>query len=208
MEIFLVRHGESEANISKTLSNPKTALTANGIKQAEKLAERLSKMTVDLIFASDYVRAMRTAEIINEKCKSVLLTEPLIREKTVPSKSQGQLISSQEHKDYVKQLLLHLADPNWHHSDEENAFDVHERARKFAEKILKRKEKTILVVSHIGFLRSFMATVMLGDLWNPEVSSKVYDFLKHGNTAISRLIIDEKGRFKLTNWNDEAHLAE
>ncbi len=208
MEIILVRHGQSETNVSKTLSNPQTVLTKDGIEQAEKLATRLSTFSIDLILASDYVRAMQTAEIINKKCQTEMLTEPLIREKTVPTKMQGQSEKSTDHQDYVKQLLEHLTEPDWHYADEENVFDVHKRAKEFANKLTALNKSTVLVVSHTGFLKVFLATIMLGDLWNPVVSRKVYDFMKHGNTAISRLTINEKGQFKLVNWNDEAHLGE
>lgn len=208
MEIILVRHGQSETNVSKTLSNPQTVLTKDGIKQAEKLAARLSTFNIDLILTSDYVRAMQTAEIINKSCRSEMLREPLIREKTVPTKMLGQSAKSTDHQDYVKQLLEHLAEPDWHYADEENVFDVHKRAKEFANKLTALNKNNVLVVSHTGFLKVFLATIMLGDHWNPVVSRKVYDFLKHGNTAVSRLHLDDKRRFKLINWNDEAHLGE
>jgi 2,3-bisphosphoglycerate-dependent phosphoglycerate mutase len=71
MTVFIfVRHGFSENNamdILETDPNNKTPLTKEGVKQAEEVAEQLSKLKVSEIFSSPIYRAYETASIINKK---------------------------------------------------------------------------------------------------------------------------------------------
>ncbi len=66
--LVVVRHGESEANISGIVSdkNIDHQLTARGVLQAEETAARLKNENFDLIVCSTRTRARRTAQIINQ----------------------------------------------------------------------------------------------------------------------------------------------
>lgn len=71
VNIFLVRHGESLANSKKISQGNRdrwedTSLTRKGKEQAKKVAERLMREKIDLIYSSDLKRAKETAEIINK----------------------------------------------------------------------------------------------------------------------------------------------
>jgi probable phosphoglycerate mutase len=68
MRLYFVRHGESEANVSRQFSNKfydRHPLTATGRAQAEKLAEMLRDVKFDAIYVSPLLRARQTAEIIS-----------------------------------------------------------------------------------------------------------------------------------------------
>jgi broad specificity phosphatase PhoE len=62
--IFLIRHGETAANASRIVQTPDVPLSERGIRQAERLAERLARQGVGAIISSDYARAQMTAERI------------------------------------------------------------------------------------------------------------------------------------------------
>jgi len=66
MKIFFTRHGESEANILRIISNRDLPhhLTEKGITQAQMLAETLRKCSIMKIYCSPIPRARQTAEII------------------------------------------------------------------------------------------------------------------------------------------------
>jgi probable phosphoglycerate mutase len=69
MRFYFVRHGESEANVSKQFSNKMHELhplTARGREQAEKLAGTLRAIKFNAIYASPLLRARQTAEIVNQ----------------------------------------------------------------------------------------------------------------------------------------------
>ena len=62
--IYLIRHGESEDNVSHVESRDHTPLSESGKKQAEKLAERFSSVPVDAILSSPFTRAHDTADAV------------------------------------------------------------------------------------------------------------------------------------------------
>ena len=63
--IYLVRHGESEANINKKFCGiTDVELSGTGIKQAINAGEKLKEETIHNIFSSPLRRAQNTAEII------------------------------------------------------------------------------------------------------------------------------------------------
>lgn len=64
MEIYLIRHGETEANLDPTKP---PILTENGKKQVNLLANSLKEEKVDLIISSDLERAQLTAKEIQSK---------------------------------------------------------------------------------------------------------------------------------------------
>lgn len=63
MKLYLVRHGESEANRSNTLSTPTVELTENGKRDAENAGALLRGLSFDRVFVSPYTRARQTQEI-------------------------------------------------------------------------------------------------------------------------------------------------
>jgi broad specificity phosphatase PhoE len=64
--LYLVRHGENPANITKELSYKLIdySLTAKGVLQAEQTADHFKAIPLDAIYASPLKRARETAEII------------------------------------------------------------------------------------------------------------------------------------------------
>jgi probable phosphoglycerate mutase len=64
-EIILARHGETKWNVEEVFrGRTDVELNQTGIKQAELLAEYLSKHKIDAIYSSPLKRAVKTAEII------------------------------------------------------------------------------------------------------------------------------------------------
>jgi broad specificity phosphatase PhoE len=80
--IFLVRHGESEANIGCS-DDPNCDLTDRGVQQAKDLGAQLAAGT-DLAgfvgLVSPYRRARRTAQAISDATGLAFTVEPQIRE--------------------------------------------------------------------------------------------------------------------------------
>ena len=62
MKLYFVRHGESQGNVAGIHQSGSVALSENGIIQAQKVAERFATIAIDVIFASDYTRALETAK--------------------------------------------------------------------------------------------------------------------------------------------------
>ena len=67
--LILVRHGESNATVRRSIGGPRTCdgLSDLGLAQAERLRDRLAapgEITADALYSSNYPRARETAEVI------------------------------------------------------------------------------------------------------------------------------------------------
>lgn len=72
MRIYLVRHGESEANVNKALGMERAdhtiGLTERGLKQAAGVADWLNeRVGTARVWTSPYLRARQTAQVIYDK---------------------------------------------------------------------------------------------------------------------------------------------
>ena len=82
MRLLLARHGESEANTLRVISNRNFphALTARGMVQAAALAQKLQDLKITKVYASPILRAMQTAEIISNHLGLDVSIEDALRE--------------------------------------------------------------------------------------------------------------------------------
>lgn len=65
MKLWLVRHGETEANVAGLYSgHAPTALTERGIRQAQTLGKRLQAVPFQRVFCSELERTQRTASLL------------------------------------------------------------------------------------------------------------------------------------------------
>lgn len=82
MKLYFTRHGESQANIERIISNRDLPhpLTAKGRAQALALAEALSSAAISAIYASPILRAQQTAHIIGERLGLPVMTSAALRE--------------------------------------------------------------------------------------------------------------------------------
>lgn len=81
MAIYLVRHGETDYNVSRVLQLPDVGLSARGLEQADKLARRLAGEGISEILCSDLRRAVMTAERLQAATGAELRLSPLLRER-------------------------------------------------------------------------------------------------------------------------------
>ena len=67
MNLYFVRHGESQANLLNEISNHglKHGLTPRGREQALALAERFSEIHVNKLYTSPLLRAVQTAQVLS-----------------------------------------------------------------------------------------------------------------------------------------------
>ena len=84
LTLFLFRHGETDWNREGRLQgHTDTQLNANGIAQAEALAQRLLAHRLDALVSSDLSRALTTARIIGEILNVPVITDHGLREVSV-----------------------------------------------------------------------------------------------------------------------------
>lgn len=79
--LLLIRHGETEWNREgKYTGQADIPLNRNGKRQAEKAARQLARIKPDVIFSSDLIRALETAEIISRLVCIPIKTDDRLRE--------------------------------------------------------------------------------------------------------------------------------
>src|SRR5437660_332293 len=81
MSIFLIRHGETLGNASRTVQLPDNPLSPRGIAQAELLARRLEREGIAVILSSDFARAAATAERLEQTTGAPVRHDPLLQER-------------------------------------------------------------------------------------------------------------------------------
>ena len=83
-KVFLIRHGQSEANASIDLDNPTkyydTILTPLGKEQALLTKTKLKKINFDLMICSPLTRTLQTFSLIFPNPISNTIILPLVRE--------------------------------------------------------------------------------------------------------------------------------
>ncbi len=217
MNLYVVRHGESRENISGVFEGVTSPLTEKGESQAAFVAERFKSIPVDIILASEFLRAQKTAEAIgNAIGKEVTVVEDLFGEAEPP---QGLLGKHNEDPEWAKvfdAIYDNFHTPGWRHSGEENFEDLKDRALKALAYIDSLEVENVLLVTHGKFLRMLTACVIMG----PELTSyeffRFYMRLVTKNTGITKFTkkpMPSKKReshavWRLVAWNDHAHLGE
>jgi broad specificity phosphatase PhoE len=81
MSIFLIRHGETLGNASRTVQRPDNPLSPRGHAQAELLARRLEGEGIAAILSSDFARAAATAERLRRVTGAPVSHDPLLQER-------------------------------------------------------------------------------------------------------------------------------
>lgn len=79
--LIFVRHGEALGNIERVFHGfTNSALTENGRRQAERLAQRLADEPIDVIYSSDLTRAFETAQAVAERKGMEVIIDERFRE--------------------------------------------------------------------------------------------------------------------------------
>lgn len=198
MFIYIIRHGETYGNLNGD-GFTETDLTPNGENQVTLLGKRFKNETIDKIYTSPLIRAVKTAEKIKKHHTDtpVIIDCALLEKGTDP--------------DYTglpdDVLLEHLYDaeitprkPLGEETDEA----AYIRAKGFIEKIKSENDfdSTVAVVAH-GTFNSFL---VLAALDFPLKENFNFSHLNTGVTLVN--YIEENGviKTKLKFLNDTSHL--
>ncbi len=208
--VYFVRHGETESNITNVRQDGTPPLTERGRQQAAFIAERCTNLPIEAIVASPMVRTRETAERIAESIKLPIEYSDLFVEHHVPSELIGLLRDDPKLQEVDRIILEHIHDPAWHHSDEENFFDLKKRALEGLRFLGTREETHTLVVTHGFFMRVLIAAALFGEELTPEVFQPFARTFHMANTGLSIFGYDEtkENPWWLWVWNDHAHLAD
>ena len=185
--IYLVRHGESEANVAG-LHGLDTKLTETGKKQAKLLAQQFKKIHFDAIFSSPLVRAKETAAIIAEEHKLEVLTKEALRERNegILDGKAAKDMSIEFEKMY--NMRIDLPYQTWKTMSLAEGYETDENLMSrfittLREIAVAYPAKTVLIGSHVGLMKTFL--VHLGINTHKNLPAKMVK-----NTAFIKLKTD------------------
>lgn len=207
MKLYLVRHGRTAYNELSLHQHGDTNLSELGLKQAEILAKRFSKIPVDIIYASPLKRAKDTAEIIDKTLEKKIIYSDFLREKKNPSEIVGKKTDSDEVQEIHKSINLNSNDPLWHYSDEENFIEFKTRVLQFFKVLNKEKRENILVVTHGGPIRMIVLSMIFGNSIPAEIFLKFKFSFGLNNTGITLCEKDKNEHWVVKTFNDHSHLG-
>lgn len=199
-KIYLLRHGESQWNLSGKIQGQKDIpLTNKGISQAKLAGDKLSSVKIDKVYSSDLSRAYDTAKIIGDKIKKEPITVKDFRE---ISFGTWEGLSNKDIATHKEQIYLWRNEPeNLQIPGGENLGQVQSRAIKALNQILQDKaNNNILLVSHGVTLKTLVLGLLNMDL-------KHFKNLTINNVGLS--IIEFRDYNKVLKlFNDTSHLKE
>jgi len=200
MKLILVRHGQTEENVKGLLQGQgiNSFLNNKGIEQAKKLARRLKKEKINVIYSSDLQRALKTAEeVMSFQSSAKLVSAQWLRERNLGI-YEGRK-STEYYQDVEKSSLpFHIFKP----SGGESLFELYSRVENSFKKIIKKhKDDTVLLVSHGG-----VSTMLLLKIFNKSITNENCKTYKVDNASISMLEIFEKKTPVVQIINDTGHL--
>lgn len=208
MKLFFVRHGESTYNAKRMHQHGQVPLSETGMKQARFVAKRFRTLPIEVIISSTYTRARQTAEVIAEETQREIEETPLLQELKRPSEIENLFYDDSKAVAIRKLLKDHEHDPLWHYADEENFFDLRNRATAFLSFLEKRKENNIAVVTHEHVIRTITGVMAFGDTFTQDISEYLEKTFTLTNTGITLCEKSREGRWHILTWNDFAHLGE
>lgn len=194
--IIIVRHGQSESNLSKTFGGQSDSpLTPLGRSQALLAADYLKDTHFDAVYSSTLSRAYDTAvAIIKNKPLTITLDAGLCE--TCLGDWEGVSIDSVRDEYQRWRNEYNYAPPNG-----ESTYEVRERFGKSLDKIASENDgKTVLIASHGGCIR--LLPSYLADNDDALIASTPIA----SNVSLTTVIY-ENGRGRIEKYADDSYLG-
>jgi len=174
VRLFLVRHGEVDANRSyRYLGRRDDALNDTGRHQAEALAAALVGLDIDAVVSSPLQRAVDTARCVADRSGLSVESDPRLVELDFgvwDGRSRAEVVaSSQEDRRLVESWETDPAMPT---PGGESLIELQRRVVEVADEfVATRSGSTVVLVSHMGAIK----TLLLGALSLPlESANRIF----------------------------------
>ena len=153
MKVYVIRHGESETNLSGRWTGwLDAALTEKGRNDAKKAGELLKGISFDKVFSSDLSRAADTAGIALPGCeaeKSALLRE--VHLGTLANQPLGCVTEAQRAQIRENGYTMYGGESNT---------EFVERVRSFRDQLEQLDAECVAVFTHAGWVRTMLDLVV------------------------------------------------
>ena len=146
MKVYIVRHGQVPHNAIKQYNAKDEDLTELGIKQAEKLKEKIKNIHFDMVISSPLIRAKHTAEIITNN--NNMFFDDRLKERNCGSLSGQplQVTNREEYWNYYTDIQ---------YGTSENIQEFFKRIYSFLDELKTKDYESVLIVAHSGVSKVF-----------------------------------------------------
>ena len=172
MDLFLVRHGETDANAKGIVQGwLDTNLNERGHTQAQAVAEQFNEK-IDAIYSSDLKRATQTAEAFRRKYPTV----PYFEDEHLRERNFGD--ATGKHRD------LHDWEVFWASVDSvsipnaETLDEYSKRVQIFMDTLRESGFSKVLIVAHGGTINRF-----------EDLTNEGHSHIAHENASVTHLVI-------------------
>lgn len=147
MDIIMIRHGESEANVSGVFGTEEAPLTKQGRKQIEDTRENLKGFSFDKVYYSPFTRTVETLKILGLDGRA---------DERIAEYNFG-IFSGKTHYDlegeFPREYKEWIEDPTGYRiPGGESLRLAYDRVKGFLEEAL-TKDENLLLVTHAGVIR-------------------------------------------------------
>jgi broad specificity phosphatase PhoE len=206
VNVYFVRHAESQDNALRKHQVASVGLSELGIKQAKRVTQRLVTKNIDAVISSPYERARQTAEFISAAVQKPIELTPLLTELKRPTAIEGRHYDDPEAVRIRSAIIANLHDPAWRYADEETFFDARERAIQCITFITQLDKSNVLLITHGGIIGMIIAVMLHGKEMGVGDFLKLRTFMRADNAGITLCKYMNDKTWKLITWNDCAHL--
>lgn len=176
--IYIVRHGQTNWNISKQLQghNP-IPINENGRKEADNVRRKIELLNFDKIISSDLLRAIQTTEIINKHLSKNVILDSRLRSVDYGT-LEGRFIPDISQEEWA----LYNSTPTFFNA--ESTENVYLRIKSFFDEQFSKNEN-VLIVAHGGTLRIISYYLRYRDKFIKYIYETQYkDAKQPANTAL------------------------
>ncbi|MFA7253467.1 MAG: histidine phosphatase family protein [Patescibacteria group bacterium] len=195
MKLFIVRHGQTNENAKKIMmGHLDRDLSEIGVKQADKLAERLKNEKIDFIYCSDLKRTKNTLLPVLKYHMAPVIYDPILREK------KQAIFEGRPAQEYYSERER-IQNKHWRPEGGENFYDIKRRVRKFVQYLEAnhKQDDNILIITHGGWKNVFMSYLL-------RIPRETVFLIEFKNTSLSEIELRPDGKHKVEVINCTKHL--
>lgn len=176
--IYIVRHGQTDWNVSKKLQGHKPIpLNEKGREKAKVLSEKVKLLDFERIISSDLLRAEETAKIINENVHKEIVFDARLRSVDYGN-LEGRFIPDITPEEWE----IYNSTPEKFGA--ESVESVYSRIKSLFDELVEADEN-VLIIAHGGSLRVMSYYIRHQQIFDNEIYCKFYKDAKQvENTAL------------------------
>lgn len=201
MKCYLVRHGQTSWNETHRFQGwLDIGLDTIGMLQAKMLADYFKQEDIKHIYSSDLTRALKTAQLIQQKIECPLTISKNLRELNVGNwegMTLEEITSEFKPEDQIDEVSLFGRGRSGGESLEEFQTRIVECFNKILDK---NQDQDIMIVTHGGVVR-----VLLCHILGCDISQR--NTLKIDNGSFSILKINNQREITIIDQNVTSHLS-